>query len=74
MSISMKSLSGYKLGLAGSITRSHGQVLEKLCGHSRGHSFDSKLMKLVKMLILTKSRSGLNLGLVGSKQGQRVKL
>ena len=35
-----------KLGHVGSKTRSLGQILEKPCVHSRGHSFDSKLMKL----------------------------
>ena len=35
-----------KLGHVGSKTRSLGQILEKHCVHSRGHSFDSKFMKL----------------------------
>ena len=34
------------LGYVGSKTRSLGQILEKTCIHSRGHSFDSKFMKL----------------------------
>ena len=33
-------------GHVGSKTRSLGQILEKPCVHSRGHSFDSMDMKL----------------------------
>ena len=40
------SRSSSKLCHVGSKTRSLGQILEKFCVHSRGHSFDSKLMKL----------------------------
>ena len=40
------SRSSSKLGHVGSKTRSLGQILEKPCVHSRGHSFDSKFMKL----------------------------
>ena len=40
------SRSSSKLGHVGSKTRSLGQILEKNCVHSRGHSFDSKLMEL----------------------------
>ena len=35
-----------KLGHVGSKTRSLGQILEKPCVSSRGHSFDLKFMKL----------------------------
>ena len=35
-----------KLGHVGSRSRSQGQILEKTCVHSRGHSFDSKFMRL----------------------------
>ena len=35
-----------KLGHVGSKTRSLGQILEKPCVHSRGHSFYSEVMKL----------------------------
>ena len=35
-----------KVGHAGSKTRSLGQILEKPCVLSRGHSFNSKFMKL----------------------------
>ena len=35
-----------KLGHVGSKTRSLGQILEKPCVHSRGHSFHSNIMKL----------------------------
>ena len=38
--------SNSKLGHVGSKTRSLGQILEKPCVHSRGHSFDRKFMKL----------------------------
>ena len=40
------SRSSSKLGHVGSKPRSLGQILEKPCVHSRGHSFDSKFMKL----------------------------
>ena len=40
------STSNSKLGHVGSKTRSLGQILEKPCVHSRGHSFDHKFMKL----------------------------
>ena len=39
------SRSNEKLGHVGSKTRSLGQILEKPCVHSRGHSFNSKFMK-----------------------------
>ena len=40
-----------KLGHVGSETRSLGQIIEKRCVHSRGHSFDSKFMKLYQNAI-----------------------
>ena len=40
------SLLDLKLGHVGSKARLLGQMLEKPCLHSRGHSFDSKVMKL----------------------------
>ena len=40
------SRSNSKLGHVGSKTRSLGQIIEKPCVHSRGHSFDHKFMKL----------------------------
>ena len=40
--------SDLKLGHVEAKTRSLGQVLEKPCVHSRGQSFDSKVMKLYK--------------------------
>ena len=46
MLIIIISRSSSKLGYVGSKTRSLGQILEKPCVHSRGHSFDSKFMKL----------------------------
>ena len=51
----------------GSKTRSLGQISEKPCVHSRGHSFDSKVMKLNQMLMIIISRSDLKLGHVKSK-------
>ena len=46
MLIIIMSRSDLKLGHGGSKTRSLGQILEKPFVHSRGHSFDSKFMKL----------------------------
>ena len=46
MIIVMITRSGLKLGHGGSKTGSLGQILVKRCVHSRGHSFDSKFMKL----------------------------
>ena len=40
------STSNSKLGHVRSKTRSLGQILEKPCVHSRGHSVDHKFMKL----------------------------
>ena len=63
MLIIIISRSGSKLGHVGSKTRLLGQISEKACVHSRGHSFDLKFTKL-KILIF---RSSLKLGHVGSK-------
>ena len=46
MLIIKMSRSDLKLGHVGSKTRSLGQTLEKPCVHSRGNSFDSKVMEL----------------------------
>ena len=46
MLIIIISRSGLKLSHVGSKIRSLGQILEKTCVHSRGHSFDSKFTKL----------------------------
>ena len=46
MLIIIISRSSSKQGHVGSKTRSVGQILEKFCVHSRGHTFDSKLKKL----------------------------
>ena len=46
MLIIIMSRSGLKVGHVGSKTRLLGQILEKPCVHSKGHSFDSKVMKL----------------------------
>ena len=40
------SRSNSKLGHVGSKTRSLGQILEKPCVHSIGHTFNHKFMKL----------------------------
>ena len=44
------SRSNSKLGHVGSKTRSLGQILEKPCVHSRGHSFDPKFKKLCQIV------------------------
>ena len=67
MLIIIISRSSSKLGHVGSKTRSLGQILEKPCVHSIGHSFDHKFMKYARMLIIIMSRSSLKLGHVGSK-------
>ena len=72
MLIPIKSRSNLKLGHFGSKTRMLGQILEKPCVHSRGHSFDPKFMKLcqnVRMLIPIISRSSLKQVLFGQKLG-----
>ena len=46
MLIIIMSRSSLKLGHVGSKARLLGQILEKPCVHSRGQSFDSKVMKL----------------------------
>ena len=46
MLIIIMSRSSLKLGHVGSKSRSLDQILEKPSVHSRGHSFDSKFMKL----------------------------
>ena len=56
------SRSDLKLGHVGSKTSPLGQILKKPCVHTKGHSFASKVMKLVRMLIIIISRSGLKLG------------
>ena len=61
------SRSNLKLGHVGSKTRSLGQILEKPCVHSRGHSFDSKFTKLYQNVIIIIPRSVSKLGHVGSK-------
>ena len=56
------SRSSSKLGHVGSKTRSLGQILEKPCVHSRGHSFDHKFMKVCQNVnhhnILVKFKTG----------------
>ena len=58
------SWSNSKLGHVGSKTRLLGQILEKPFIHSRGHIFDSKLIRMLMIII---SRSNSKLGHVGSK-------
>ena len=67
MLIIIISRSGLKLGYVRSKTRSLGQILEKPCVHSRGHSFDSKVMKFCQNVNHLISRSSLKLGHGGSK-------
>ena len=59
------SRSGLKLGHVGSETRSLGQILEKPSVTSRGQCFDSKVLKLIRMLMINISRSSLKLGYGG---------
>ena len=66
MLIIIMSRSRLKLGHVGSKTRCLGQILKKLCVHSRGHSFDSKFMKLIRMLMIKIYRPSLKLGHVES--------
>ena len=51
MAIIKMSRSDLKLGHVGPKTRSLGQILEKPCVLPRGHSFDSKVMKLYQNAI-----------------------
>ena len=61
------SRSSFKLGHVRSKPRSLGQIFEKACVPSRGHSFDLKFMNYVRQLIIIISRSSSELGQVGSK-------
>ena len=61
------SRSGLKLGHVGLKTRSLSQNLKNPCVYSRGHSFDSKFMNFIRMLMIIISRSSLKLGHVGSE-------
>ena len=66
--------SSSKLDHVASKTRSLGQILEKPCVHSRGHSLDPKFMKFYQnVVILIKFISRLKLGHVGSKTRLQVK-
>ena len=65
MLIMKMSRSGLKLGHVGSKTRSLGQILEKPFVYFRGQSFDSKVLKLIRMLMIKISRSSLKLGYGG---------
>ena len=67
MLIIIISRSGSKLGHVGSKTRLLGQISEKPCEHSRGHSFDSSSQNFIRMLTIIILRSSLKLGHVGSK-------
>ena len=67
MLILILSRSSSKLGHVRSKTRSLGQILEKLCVHSRVHSFVQMSWHFVRRLIIIISRSDLKLGHVGSK-------
>ena len=48
MFVLMKSWSGSKMGHIGSKTRSVGQIIEKPCEHSSGHSFSPRLINLAQ--------------------------
>ena len=62
------SRSGLKLGHVGSETRSLGQIFEKPCVHSRGHSFNPKFIKLCQTV------NHHNIWVVlGQKLGRKVK-
>ena len=63
----MKSRSSSNMGHVGSKTRSVGQIKEKPCEHSRGHSFCPIFIKLAPSDHLDKYRSSSNMGHVGSK-------
>ena len=70
MLIIITSRSSSKLGHVGSKTRSLGQILQKPCVHSRGHSFDLKFMKMCQNVndhTCVISRSSSKLGHVWSK-------
>ena len=73
MLIAIKSGSALKLGYIESKTRLLGQILEKSCVHSRGHSLVQKFMKLCENANSHKSKSTSKLGHVGSKLGPQVK-
>ena len=61
------SRSHLKLGHVGSKPRSLGQIFEKSCEHSRGHSFDPKFMKLCQNVNYHNIRANSKLGHVRSK-------
>ena len=67
MLILIMSRSSLKLGHVGSKTRSLGQIIEKPCVHSRGHSLDPNFMTLYQNYSAHKSKSSSKLGHVGSK-------
>ena len=67
MLIIIISRSGLKLGHVGSKIWSLGQILEKPCVHSKGHSFDSKFTKLYQNVNHHNIRPRSKLGHVGSK-------
>ena len=59
--------SSLKLGHVRSKTESLGQIIEKLCVHSRSTFLIQSSLNYVRMLIPTESRSSSKLGHVGSK-------
>ena len=58
-----------KMGVAGSKSRSLGQILEKSCLHSRDHIFGPILLKVAQIVNLDDVMSPLEMGVVGSKVG-----
>ena len=67
MVIFIKPRSGSQRGHVGSKTRLLGQIIEKHCVRSRGHSFEQKIMKLCQNVNSHKFRSSSKLGHVGPK-------
>ena len=74
MLIPIKPMSSSKLGHVGLKTRSPGQILEKPCVLSRGHSFDPKFMKLCQDVNSHKSRSSFHVGSKTRSLGQIMKI
>ena len=63
----MKSQMCFKMGHVRSKTRSLGQILEKPCVHSRGHTFSPAIMKYGQNVCLIKSQTFLKMVHVGPK-------
>ena len=68
MFVLMKSGLGKYLGHLGSKTRSLGQIIEKPCVDSRGHSFNQNLMKNGQNVCLVKIWIGIEFGSSGGQK------